>query len=432
MSSESVRIYDGSWLRHGRQRSPMQQDAISGETAATPVPKYYLWKAEGKPIAIRLSYDVIDRLQVEVMQGFGAVPKRGAEVGGLLLGSSTGEGDIEATIDDYALVPCEHRHGPSFLLSDADREQFAAAVAKWQRGHRPDRYAIGYFRSNTRLEFSLSDEDLALWNEFLPDSSTIALLVKPFATKACQGRFFFREQGQVHAESPYEVFPFRRQDLGGGAPPRSAPAPAAATGHSQTAPSGETTPPGERVFQATDSGGGPPRPVPIRTLGRFAVASPGPSAVEERAAQKVAVPQPAVSPPLPPSPRRTRRRVPLPLAFIFLLLGVLLGFQAALQMRPAPQPASVEEAVRLGLSIKQRGDNIQVTWNRGSPLILTAQRARLTISDGDAQQSTDLDSITLRSGNVIYRHITRAVRFRLEVFMPSGNSVVETTEWIAP
>ncbi|MEN6602430.1 MAG: hypothetical protein ABFD86_08420 [Bryobacteraceae bacterium] len=407
----------------------MPQDIKDGDAPTSPAPQYYVWKAEGKPIAIRLSYDVVDRLQVEVMQGFGAVPKRGAEVGGVLLGSSTGDGDIEVTIDDYALVPCEHRHGPSFLLSDTDREQFAAAAAKWQRGNRLDRYAIGYFRSNTRPEFSLSDDDLALWNEFLPDSSTIALLVKPFATKACQAGFFFKEQGQVRVEPPHEIFPFRRQDLGGGAPPRSAPAP---FGQAQAAPAREATAPRERIFQAADSGGTPPRPVPIRTFGRFAVASPGPSPVEGHVAQKAPVPQPAVTQPLPPASRRTRRRVPLPLAFIFLLLGVLLGFQAALQMRPAPQPASVEDAVRLGLSIKQRGDNIQLTWNRGSPVILTAQRARLTIFDGDAQQATDLDSATLRSGNVIYRHITRAVRFRLEVFVPSGNSVVETAEWIAP
>jgi hypothetical protein len=132
------------------------------------------------------------------------------------------------------------------------------------------------------------------------------------------------------------------------------------------------------------------------------------------------------------APPRARRGVPVPLAFVFLMLGVLLGFQAALQMRPAPQPASVDEAVRLGLNVTQRGDNIQLTWNRDAAVVRSSQRAVLVIWDGDSQQSAELDSITLRSGNVVYRRITSRVRFRLEVFLAGGSSVSETADWRLP
>jgi hypothetical protein len=124
--------------------------------------------------------------------------------------------------------------------------------------------------------------------------------------------------------------------------------------------------------------------------------------------------------------------MPLPLAFVFLMLGVLLGFQAALQLRPPPPAASVDEAVRLGLNVSQQGDNIQLNWNRDAPVIRASQRAVLVIWDGASQQSTNLDSITLRSGNVVYRRITRGGRFRLEVFLPGGGTVSETAEWRLP
>ena len=51
--------------------------------------------------------DERDRMQQDVMKGFGAVPKRGAEVGGILLGRTTPGDKLFVTIDDYVLVPIE-------------------------------------------------------------------------------------------------------------------------------------------------------------------------------------------------------------------------------------------------------------------------------------------------------------------------------------
>ncbi len=407
---------------------------------STSPPEHYLWTVPGKPISIRLAYDVVDRLNLEVMRGFGAVPKRGAEVGGLLLGRVTGADPLDVVIDDYATVHCEHRHGPSFLLSKTDREQFAATVENWRRKSDVARYVVGYYRSNTRPEFSLSDDDLALCEKFFPDLSSVILLIQPFASKACQAGFFFWEDGRIRIETPYGIFPFRRQDLGGGMPPKRtdplvAPLP---TGESE----GETSDGensvgnglglGQRLFPVANPEEAPPAAAPIRALGRFAVASPGPSDIEERPAQTA----PHRSPALPPletlTPRRARRRTPLPLAFVFLTLGVLLGFQAALQMRPASPVVSVEDSVRLGLRVTEHGNNIQLNWNRNATVVQVAQHGVLVISDGDARQSTDLDATTLHSGNVVYRRVTHTVRFRLEVFLPGGSTVSETVDFRAP
>jgi hypothetical protein len=124
--------------------------------------------------------------------------------------------------------------------------------------------------------------------------------------------------------------------------------------------------------------------------------------------------------------------MPLPLAFVFLTLGVLLGFQAALQMRPASPAVSVEDSVRLGLRVTEHGNNIQLNWNRNATVVQVAQQGVLVISDGDARQSTDLDAAALHSGNVVYRRVTHTVRFRLEVFLPGGSTVSETVDFRAP
>ncbi len=76
--------------------------------------EYYVWEAPDQAAIVHLHLDVVDRMLSEVMRGFGAVPKRGAEVGGLLIGTvEPGEGDAPALIriEDFEQVPCEYRVG---------------------------------------------------------------------------------------------------------------------------------------------------------------------------------------------------------------------------------------------------------------------------------------------------------------------------------
>src|SRR5712691_6344850 len=76
------------------------------------VPGYYVWQISGKPVEVHLHLDVLDRLASEIMRGFGAVPKRAAEVGGLLLGTIQPGSPSIVRIEDYEPVPCHYRRGP--------------------------------------------------------------------------------------------------------------------------------------------------------------------------------------------------------------------------------------------------------------------------------------------------------------------------------
>jgi hypothetical protein len=84
----------------------------SDSGSVVPIPGFYVWEVPGKPISIQLSLDVVDRLQQDVMRGFGALPRRGAEVGGILLGSSSGAGQV-VRVEDYIQVPIQYKRGPS-------------------------------------------------------------------------------------------------------------------------------------------------------------------------------------------------------------------------------------------------------------------------------------------------------------------------------
>ena len=48
---------------------------------------YYVWEVPGKPISIQVPFEVIDRMTPDILRGFGALKRRGAEVGGILLGT---------------------------------------------------------------------------------------------------------------------------------------------------------------------------------------------------------------------------------------------------------------------------------------------------------------------------------------------------------
>src|SRR5712692_1668225 len=117
------------------------------ETTTQGVPGYYVWEIPGKPVVVHLHLDVVDRVLAEVMRGFGAVPKRGAEVGGLLLGTIEHRDPALVRVEDFEPVACEYTRGPSYLFDDEDRRAFEEACERWQPDASPSAYAIGYFRS---------------------------------------------------------------------------------------------------------------------------------------------------------------------------------------------------------------------------------------------------------------------------------------------
>jgi hypothetical protein len=377
----------------------------------------YVWAPPGKSISVRLSLDVVDRMLQDVMRGFGAVPKRGAEVGGVLLGrAAPGETRI-VTIDDYELVPIEYKRSPSYLLSEEDTRTFEAVVERVRNNPDPLLRPVGCFRSHTRDSVGLGPEDLAILNLHFPEPDAVALIVKPFGTRVSQAGFYFKEDGEFQSGLPLLEFPFRRRELdpGGGAGHRARPAGGSPI---QAMPSARR----ERAGYPTDL---------ARTMSSAAQrASEPPAAFADEPLEEPGLqPElPSVEFPLEPKPKR-RGEVWLPVSFILFSIGVLLGFLAAnLSLRPQ-LPAGSNDPYNLNLTVTKQGDDLLVKWDRTALATRTASKGSLTIEDGGYSKVVQWNAQDLQSGSVVYPPGSNNVKFRLEVVLSERDSLVETVEW---
>lgn len=171
----------------------------------------YLWEVSQKPVSVRIPFTIVDRLEGEAMETFRSLNSRGSEIGGVLFGkTSTGEPAL-ISIDDYELIACDYSRGPLYRLSDADLGRFDRIIA--QHAASGEVPVVGFFRSHTRKGVALDAEDLILFETRFKDPRKIALLIRPFATKASTGGIFIWEGGSVRGEASHREFPFRSSQL---------------------------------------------------------------------------------------------------------------------------------------------------------------------------------------------------------------------------
>jgi hypothetical protein len=120
----------------------------------------------------------------------------------------------------------------------------------------------------------------------------------------------------------------------------------------------------------------------------------------------------------------------MPLSFMFLLLGVVLGFQSALFVGPKVTGVGTAQDFSLSLSVAKTGENLTVRWNRNAAAIRAAQRGVLEIDDGDSSPApVNLDLAHLENGSMIYRNASKTVRLKFTIYESSRVTVTETSEW---
>ena len=357
------------------------------EPATQGVPGYFIWQVPGQPAVIHLSVDMVDRLSADILRGFGAVPKRGAEVGGILIGTTQPGVTKTIRVDDFEAVPCSYARGPSYLLTDAERVLFADTC----RRRREE--VVGYYRSHTRDGVGLQPEDIQLFDLF-PSTAQVALLVKPFATKPSVGGFFIRTNGVFPTKTPLE-FPFRRWEMTGEEPPvrpamqdrkRKDREPSRGSPREEAAAAGAQEP-YYRIFSA-EPGEAPKHP------------------------------------PADPTASKSRTGMWLVASFFFLLLGVLLGYEASRITGPR-RPSDFA----LSLAAERAGQNLAVRWNPDARAVVSASNGVLEIEDGGETKHVDLDRANLSNGSMVYRNASDKVRFRLVVYLTTGLSVTEVLDW---
>lgn len=333
----------------------------------------YLWAPEHEPAGVLISFDVIDRLGAEVMRGFGLVPKRGAEVGGFLLGSVERQDRPLIRIDEFVAVPSEHRWGPSYRLSEKDIARFDEELEQAGRQR-----VVGFFRSHTREPLQLAPEDLDVLETRFAGPGAVCLLIKPYPTRPSEASFLLRRDGRFPTEPIEGLFTFRRKELGGGSPPR--------------------------------------RPEPI------AEAVPEPAVMEECAPE----------PPVPPdAPRQTRNWFWPSLALGLLVFGVLVGMQTGVRWlaKPAEAPAPPPALIPFRLKAEGSGSPVVLRWMMSSELERRARGGELRIEDEGNRKSIRLSREDLLGGSARYEAAGPDALITLEIAVSETNGVTETVKW---
>ncbi len=377
---------------------------------------FYRWEAERIPFTIYLALDVVDKLGSAVMRGFSAVPRRGVEVGGILLGRAQAGSAAEVWVEDFRQVPCSYSNGPSYLLNAEEAEIFRSTLAQLRRAG-AGLVPVGLFRSNTREEMVLSPEDLGVLENEFPEPHAVALLIRPFASRVSEAGFFFRENGRFQQRCDRQI-PFRRKELRGGKTSKRPDAPAQVS--LDFAPPEEHEKPASPAEPAS-----PPEPLSPE-LPDVAAEAGQPWQVE------VAESPAAIEPDAPEIPNKRRKPWSwIPLSFLFLLLGVFIGFEVALTFGGGAT-ASVQKPYALGLSAEKFGDSLHVKWDRTAMPIRTSSRGVLSIDDGGNARQVPLDAHQLRTGSVVYRYLTPKVRLELRVYPRDRVNLTETLDVDVP
>ena len=415
-------------------------DSLAGDIGMDEISQSrpYVWQPPGNQRRISLELDVVDRILQESLRGLGAAPKRGAEIGGLLLGSISEDGTLHIT--GSLPAECSHSQGSSFTLNNDEYHRFSAMVARFEPDQGRPAEAIGFYRSHTREaaaganSLSLSMDDVRIFDALFGGAWPVILLVRPSVSRAAIGGFFFREDGGVRREASYLEFPFRRKELVGG-----------------NEGDAESNDENDDVVDLA-SQAGQPDPLPKPRLEQPSVdPRPAHQARAQRAMAAVITPAAAGDRPRRgPStsaqagtsllsggaesqqrPKQSRRWSLLPLSFLFLILGLLLGIQSALTFAPTFLAKSFSIALRVR-PLNSEARRVQLDWRSSSPAISLAQDATLYIEDGGVPKVVVLTREQLLSGTVVYPPVNQYVRFRLDVRLRDNAVFSESVDYRRP
>jgi hypothetical protein len=153
------------------------------------------------PFAIEYPAELLEQIRLAVMEAFFAIPRGGLEIGGVLFGRYR-EGSLQ--IDAFRMLQCEHAAGPSFTLSEGDRVRLRELLASTAaEGLHP----VGWFRSRTRSEISLSGADIGLHNTYFGEPWQVVWVLRPEVTRPMCAGFFFRRGGAFESCPEFEVEP---------------------------------------------------------------------------------------------------------------------------------------------------------------------------------------------------------------------------------
>ncbi len=351
-------------------------------------PKFESWGVDESPITIDYSLVVIEEIRFEVAQGLQRFSRGGLEVGGVLYGTRDGR---KVRVQAMRPIECEHKQGPSFLLSDPDRATLEAQLREQDPGLE-GLICVGWFVSHTRGEIALTATDQEVFSTFFNNPWQVTLVVRPGRSGSMRAAFFVWENdGTVQADRSYKEFNFPDRLAGVFDRPR-----------------------GER---AERSGGfrsaGAPIPIPTR---HDAAARP-----PQQMAPQQQTPVFGASSYVPAQPERGKW------PWIVLVVVVLLVAAAVVGMRYYVGPSQPEP---VSLVMIEQSGQLQVQWNPLTRSVTRAVRGYLEIKDGNEPITIPLRKQDLETGKYLYVRHSGDVEVRLVMEDADGGLTSEASHFV--
>jgi proteasome lid subunit RPN8/RPN11 len=365
------------------------------------------WSAPQCPFAICYDVRVLDDVRLAVTDAFFSLPRGGAEIGGLLLGTYDGQ---QVLISGYAALEMEHAFGPSFTLSPRDEAQLAELISRHQG------QVVGWYHSHTRSEIFFPEADQGIHNRFFTEPWQVALVLKPHTFQPMRGGFFFREgAGAIHGEATYREFSLAPLPL------RAVPSEDAPVEPARNRVDPKFTGPVIEIEAAGAEPEEPPERVPEP-------AQAAPSWIQEDVAAFAA-----------PPAQKSRRWWVAGLCVLLasamcvwvyqmrnLWLPAVTSSAKTTPAATAPPPAVHSD---IGLTVTEKEKELHIRWDRNSPTVRNAVSGFLSIIDGDVSRTVSLDQDHLQSGSVIYIRKAEAVDLSLTLQPANGPPLKEAAQF---
>jgi TonB family protein len=356
------------------------------------------WTEGPRKFAIHLAPGVIGSLGAESKMAFKRVPRRGLEIGGILLGRKETEGEITTfSIEGFQPIESEHRTGPSYLLSESDYVLLQAALAKNSAA------CIGLYRSHTRSDRPrLQEADTELFEKCFEAGDALYLVLGPVAGVA---DLFVRTNSDLRCVHEFALASTRESILASAQVVRPNPENPDSLAHEGV----ESSRPGRsrrRDLPHSESG-------------------PGDFGPRLDHPQSSLVRGPEVKAILHSSVRQGKWR--LTAAVVFLALAATVGALSYYHRLSSVRSAGLRQPEYIHLTVEQAGTALRIVWDRNSPAIRSATRGVLHIDDGTYHGDQSLAPSQLNAGSFLYEPKSAEERFRLDLYSvePNATGTVE-------
>ena len=388
------------------------------------------WSESDHKFSICVPSDVIGRLSAESWIAFKRVPRRGLEIGGILLGRTDTRDDITTFwIDGFQQVESEHRSGPSYVLSESDFSRLQDVI----KTHKS--VCLGIYRSQTRAErLELQESDSKLFGRCFETGPALFLMLGPIPGIAA---FFAQADGSLKCIHQFAL-PSSRMSIMAGA----------------SATVSRTEPPRALALQEANSLDKPTEPVGESTHSKSPEQPQVLAVPEARSLHKstepvvksakpislgVGSPKPVAPKLVWPTSAALSRAVTGKASWILAAMAAMFILAAAASLTwkaPRPLLAALDRKPPefLHLTVERAGSSLRLLWDQNSSTVHAATRAVLHIDDGNVHADWDLGPSQLSAGNMTYEPKSQDVTFRMDVYstQPNASGVVQVVNLPSP